>query len=159
MKWQTGTVNDLLVFGYSPLTRRDWWQQAQGLLAVVVRTIWVATWIAALALGRFHYNPVWLLAPALFLVNDVKQALRIPHCEPADVAVAALLLPQELFAFMRAGWFLRSWGKVLDERYLGLRYADGWTAQAKAEAGRKTKVAGIQAPTYLESPTPAAKAA
>lgn len=159
MKWQTGTVNDLLVFGYNPLTRRDWWQQAQGLLAVLIRSLWMTSWVVALATGRFNYQPIWLIAPALFLINDVKQAFRIPHRTWADVLVAATLFPQELFAFMRAAWFLRSWGKVLDQRFLGLRYVDGWNAQAKAEASRKTKVAGIQAPTYRESATPAANAA
>ena len=42
MKWQTGTVNDLLEFGLNPLTRFDWWQQAQGVIAVVVRVLWLA---------------------------------------------------------------------------------------------------------------------
>lgn len=159
MKWQTGTVNDLLVFGYSPLTRRDWVQQGQGLLAVLVRVAWIGTWFFALIVGRFQYQPAWLIPPIIFVLNDVKQAMRIPHRDNADLLVAALLLPQEMFAFMRAGWFVRSWGKVLDQRVLGLRYADGWSAQAKAEASRKTKVAGIQAPLTAASETPAAKAA
>lgn len=136
MKWQQGTVEDLLELGVNRLTLFDWWQQVQGLIAIVVRMTWLFLLAVTIAVGQFHLHPLWLLPPVVFLANDVKQSLRIPHCEPADVVVAALFFPQELFAFMRAGWFLMSWSRVLDARVFGIRHTDGWSAQARAEQNR-----------------------
>lgn len=137
MKWQTGTVEDLMAFGVNRLTAVDWWQQLQGIVAVAVRMLWLTLLAVTVATGNFALHPIWLLPPLAFLANDVKQAFRIPQCRPADVLVAAMLLPQELFAFMRAGWFTMSWRAVLAERMLGIRAADRWSLQAKAEARRR----------------------
>lgn len=160
MKWQTGTVNDLLAFGVNPLTRFDWWQQAQGALSVLVRTLWLTTLIVGAALGTVHVQPLWLLPPLVFLANDVKQSFRIPHRDRGDVIVAALLIPQELFAFIRAGWFLRSWTYVLTEKVFGISHRDGWSRQAEAEARRRFSLGCGQPPlTNREAATPAANAA
>jgi cellulose synthase/poly-beta-1,6-N-acetylglucosamine synthase-like glycosyltransferase len=146
MKWQVGTVSDLLEFGYNDLTRFDWWQQAQGLVAVTVRFLWVALVVAGAMFGRLELRPLWLLPPVLFLLNDVRQSFRIPHCQPADVVVAALLLPQECFAVMRAGWFVASWTEVVAARLRASvgpafrlpppKSRDRWSLQFRAEHGR-----------------------
>jgi cellulose synthase/poly-beta-1,6-N-acetylglucosamine synthase-like glycosyltransferase len=159
MKWQTGTVSDLLAFGANKLTRFDWWQQAQGALAVFVRGLWVTTLIGGAVFGNLRLNPWWLLPPIAFVANDIKQAFRIPHRDRGDIVVAALLLPQELFAFMRAGWFLNSWVRVLGERLFGISHRDGWSRQAEAEARRRFSLGSGYAETNLESATPAANAA
>ena len=159
MKWQTGTVDDLMQFGYNKLTRFDWWQQAQGAISVLVRLLWIITLVAGFALGTARLHPWWLLAPALFVANDIKQAMRIPHRDRGDVVVAALLLPQELFAFMRAGWFLNSWTRVLAQKLFGISHRDGWSRQAEAEARRRFSLGDGQALTNLESAMPAANAA
>jgi len=146
MKWQVGTVSDLLDFGVNRLTRFDWWQQIQGLVAMVVRLAWILLMGAALALGLFQFHPLWLIPPLFFLANDVRQSFRIPQCEAADVLVAALLLPQEAFAFLRAGWFAASWGQELSRRGWGVMFGrlgmarpgarDRWSLQARAERDR-----------------------
>lgn len=143
MKWQTGTVQDLLSFGINRLTLRDWWQQFQGVLAIAIRLTWIFTWVLSALAGRFHFHPVWLLPPLVFVANDVKQALRIPKRDGADVLTAALLVPQELFAFMRAGWFAASWGRVLGEKVFRLRPKDMWSAQAEAESTRRLVTGGL----------------
>ena len=139
MKWQTGTVEDLLVFGLNERTRVDWWQQLQGGAAIAVRARWMGLLLAAAVLGRLEWHPLWLVAPVLFMANDVKQAMRIPHRDRGDVLLAALMFPQELFAYMRAGWFTWSWAKVLRQHVFGIGYRDGWTNQELAEAGRRTQ--------------------
>jgi biofilm PGA synthesis N-glycosyltransferase PgaC len=136
MKWQTGTVADLLHFGVNRLTLFDWWQQLQGAIAVAVRAIWAVLFVAALASGRLVLNPIWLLPPLLFLLNDVKQSLRIPHRDSGDVLVAALLFPQECIAFLRGGWFAASWAQVLGAKLFGLQGRDRWALQARAEVSR-----------------------
>lgn len=142
MKWQTGTVQDLLAFGVNRLTRRDWWQQLQGGLAILIRLAWIASWVFIAIAGRVQFQPVWLLPPLIFLANDVKQSLRIPKRDRADVLTAAFLIPQEIFAFIRAGWFAASWGRVLAEKAFRLQPKDMWSAQAKAESTRRMPTGG-----------------
>ncbi len=158
MKWQTGTVEDLLAFGFNRRTRQDWGQQAQGILAVFIRLLWLTLLVAAIATGRFHLHLWWLLPTVLFLANDFKQSLRIPNRDNADVLVAAAIIPQELFAYMRSGWFLASWVKVLARKLFGVTYKDGWAQQEQAEAGRRTRVSG-QPAMKVASDTAVAKAA
>ena len=138
MKWQTGTVRDLTQFGVNRLTRYDWWQQAQGLLSLIARTLWVTLLVATIAMGHFQLQPLWIVAPVLFLLNDVKQAFRIPDRRPADILTAAAMIPQEFFAFMRAGWFTLSWSRFLDDWAFGRDPTDHWSLQAEAESRRRT---------------------
>lgn len=135
MKWQVGTVEDLMSFGVRPLTFIDWRQQAAGLLASFVRISWVVFTLLALVTGTLTLAWFWFLAPLFFIANDVKQSLRIPHRDRTDVLVAALLLPQEFFAWMRAGWFLAAWSEVLIGRVTHRR-KDRWALQYAAEGAR-----------------------
>jgi biofilm PGA synthesis N-glycosyltransferase PgaC len=127
-KWQDGTVRDLLAFGVNKLTMIDWLQQAAGLAAAIVRLAWVTITALGLALGMLHFYWLWFLPVIIFIANDTRQALYVPHKDMKDVFLAALLLPQEFFAWMRAAWFLSSWASVL----AGLQ-RDGWARQYAAE--------------------------
>jgi hypothetical protein len=71
---------------------------------------------------------IWLLPTLIFIANDIRQSFYIPHRDKWDVALAALLIPQEIFAWMRAAWFLSSWATVLAGRQ-----RDGWARQYAAE--------------------------
>lgn len=133
MKWQVGTVEDLLRFGLNRRTWIDWRQQAAGLLAAAVRFGWILFTALYAALGILHFAPIWFLVPLLFIANDVKQALRIPHRDRWDVLLAATLIPQEAFAWMRAGWFIAAWVEVARSRITGHR-KDRWSMQYTAEA-------------------------
>jgi cellulose synthase/poly-beta-1,6-N-acetylglucosamine synthase-like glycosyltransferase len=135
MKWQVGTVEDLLSFGVNRLTLLDWRQQVAGMFAVAVRVLWVFLMIWGAIFGLLVFSPIWLLMPALFVLVDVKRSLRIPHRDRWDVVLAALLIPQEIFATMRAGWFLASWLEVVVGRVTGRR-KDHWMMQYAAEGGR-----------------------
>lgn len=132
MKWQVGTVEDLLVLGINRLTLRDWGQQAMGLLGAFLKLLWVAVIVSALALGVFRVVLFWWLVPILFVALDVKRALRIPHRDWKDIAIAASFFPQEIFMWLRAGWFLASWWAVLTGR-ITRRRIDRWEAQYTAE--------------------------
>jgi cellulose synthase/poly-beta-1,6-N-acetylglucosamine synthase-like glycosyltransferase len=140
MKWQVGTVQELLDLGVNRLTAFDWWQQAQGLLAIIVRTAWVLLTIAAVATGRFQLHPWWLLPPVVFVANDVRQSFRIPDRTVYDQVLAASLVPQELFAWMRAAWFGAAWAEVLSQRVFRRTTRDRWGMQKAAERGRRLQV-------------------
>lgn len=132
MKWQVGTVEDLLDLGINRLTLRDWSQQAMGLLGVFLKLLWIAVIVLSLSLGVFHVVLFWWLVPILFVALDIKRALRIPHCDWKDVLIAATFFPQELFMWLRSGWFLASWCAVLTAK-ITRRRIDRWEAQYTAE--------------------------
>ena len=130
MKWQVGTVQDLLTFGFSRLALRDWAQQGLGLLSALVRAMWIMLWAAGAITGWLHPNWTWWAVPALFAGMDFAASLKIPGRDWVDVLMAALLLPNELFAWLRAGWFIASWWQVLSRQ--GKK--DLWASQYAAEA-------------------------
>jgi cellulose synthase/poly-beta-1,6-N-acetylglucosamine synthase-like glycosyltransferase len=129
LKWQVGTVRDLKAIGVNRMTVVDWWQQALGLLSAVLRVAWVALLILGLALsGHVTLFRYWWIFPITFLVCDVREACRVPHRTASDVLTAAALVPQEVFAWLRAAWFTWSWMEVLTGRT-----RDRWALQIAAE--------------------------
>lgn len=133
MKWQVGTVEDLLALGVNRLTLVDWWQQAAGLFHAAIRIMWAALIVTLLATGWFAFSWLWLvIVPATFALVEFLTALRIPHRDRTDLIMAALIVPSELFAWLRAGWFLASWAAVLRTKLTGHR-PDRWGRQYVAE--------------------------
>jgi cellulose synthase/poly-beta-1,6-N-acetylglucosamine synthase-like glycosyltransferase len=132
MKWQVGTVEDLLQLGVNRLTLRDWSQQAAGLLNVLMRLLGILVLGASAALGIFKFVLFWWLVPILFIAVDIKRALRIPHCDWKDIVLAITFLPQEIFMWLRSGWFVASWSAVLMSK-ITRRRIDRWEAQYTAE--------------------------
>lgn len=132
MKWQVGTVEDLLRLRVNRLTWHDWKQQLAGLNAAFFRFLWLVVLSGQVILDSFRIVPFWLLLPLVFIASDIKRSWVIPHRTWKDVALAALLLPQEFFAWMRAGWFVKAWWDVLLGRITGRR-KDRWSMQYAAE--------------------------
>lgn len=132
MKWQVGTVEDLMNLGMNRLTLRDWGQQAMGLMSVFLKLLWIAVIVLSVSLGVFKFVLFWWLVPILFVALDIKRALRIPHRDWKDIVMAASFFPQELFMWLRSGWFLASWCAVLTTK-ITRRRVDRWEAQYTAE--------------------------
>jgi cellulose synthase/poly-beta-1,6-N-acetylglucosamine synthase-like glycosyltransferase len=132
MKWQVGTVEDLLALGFNRLTLRDWAQQAMGLLGVFLKLLWIIVIVLSMTLGAFQVVLFWWLVPILFVALDIKRALRIPHRDWKDILIAATFFPQEIFMWLRSGWFIASWWAVLITK-ITRRRIDRWEAQYTAE--------------------------
>jgi cellulose synthase/poly-beta-1,6-N-acetylglucosamine synthase-like glycosyltransferase len=133
MKWQGGTCADLLRFGPNRLTAVDWWQQFLGLFAAFSRVLWVSLLLAQVVLlHHLHLMAFWWAFPMAFAAFDLRESIRVPHRTWQGVVTAAALLPQELFAWMRAGWFVVSWAQVLTGRT-----KDRWSLQIAAETGQR----------------------
>lgn len=135
MKWQVGTVEDLLSIGVNRLTFIDWWQQAFGLLSAFMRILWVLMLVGQTAFGMFHFVWWWwTFVPLTFAVGEGIMARRIPHRDRLDVIMAVAIFPTEAFAWLRAAWFLAAWQEVLVSRLLGRGQKDRWSLQYAAEA-------------------------
>ena len=134
MKWQVGTVEDLLSIGVNRLTLLDWGQQAFGLFSAALRVAWATLMILFIFQGMLVFTWYWWVVPPLiFIANDVKSAMIIPHRDKRDIILAASLLPQEAFAWMRAAWFTTAWLEVLAAKVTGNR-RDHWKLQYTAES-------------------------
>lgn len=132
LKWQVGTVQDLCKFGVNRLTLRDWGQQALGMVSVAIRLGWIGLILfAVLVTGHPHWLPYWWAIPATFAVCDLREAMRIPHRTLSDLVTAATLVPQEVFAWMRAAWFVVSWAEVATGRR-----RDRWAIQIATEGAK-----------------------
>lgn len=134
MKWQVGTVEDLLSIGINRLTIIDWWQQLAGMCMAFVRLLWV-TLIGLMAmLDVLQFQIIWwVVVPILFVGIELYSALRIPHRDRLDIVLACLIVPAEIFAWLRSGWFVKAWIDVLVSRVTGKR-KDRWQLQYAAEA-------------------------
>lgn len=132
LKWQCGTIEDLLEFGLNRLTVRDWAQQAMGLLNAGMKVLWLVVLGGFAALGMLQFILFWWLVPFLFIALDIKRALRIPHRDRTDLLIACTFFPNEAFMWLRAAWFVRSWWDVLISR-ITKQHTDRWAAQYQAE--------------------------
>ena len=132
MKWQVGTIEDLMRFGINRLTWREWHAQLVGVVSMLFRTTWVGLLVLSLSLHVFVFQPQWLLVTLLVVANDVRQSLLIPHRDRVDVLLAATLLPKELMTWLWTGWFVAAWREALVGR-ITHRSRDRWALQYRAE--------------------------
>lgn len=138
MKWQVGTVEDLLHFGFNHLTARDWFQQAFGLFNAFLKLLLISVIVGQVIIyGGLNIAWVWWLFPFLFVALEVKRAMRIPHRDWKDVVIALSFFPNEGFMWLRSGWFVKSWGDVLLSKVTG-KTKDRWSAQYRAEGWEVT---------------------
>ena len=137
MKWQVGTIEDLLKIGVNRLTLIDWFQQLSGMFSAFARYLWITVILALCLVGHLGFQWVWWVAvPMFFVVLQVKHALRIPHRDRIDVLYAFLIIPSEVFAWLRAGWFTAAWAQTPIDMIRG-RHKDRWGLQYRAEAFRR----------------------
>jgi peptidoglycan/xylan/chitin deacetylase (PgdA/CDA1 family)/cellulose synthase/poly-beta-1,6-N-acetylglucosamine synthase-like glycosyltransferase len=150
MKWQVGTIEDLLHIGVNRLTLLDWFQQFSGMFSAFARYLWVAVIVALCLVGDLHFQWLWwVILPLFFVAVQVKHALRIPHRDSKDLAYAFLIYPSEAFAWLRAAWFTAAWIQAPIAFLRGKR-KDRWNAQYSAEAFRrgllgKLRLTGLRA--------------
>jgi len=132
LKWQVGTIEDLLRVGVNRLTLRDWWQQALGLLNALLKLLWIYVIFGAIIIGVFQFIWFWWCVPIVFAAVEAKRALRIPHRDRKDMWLAGAFIFYEMFSWMRSAWFVVSWFAVIRTRVTGVR-VDRWQAQYVAE--------------------------
>lgn len=128
MKWQVGTVKDLMHFGLNRLTLRDWLQQAACVFNVFAKALLVAFWVALIATGSATFIWFWWALPAVFIGLDYVRSRSIPHRDWKDTLLALTFFPMEAFMWLRAAWVAVAWLKALS----GSK-ADLWGAQYAAE--------------------------
>jgi cellulose synthase/poly-beta-1,6-N-acetylglucosamine synthase-like glycosyltransferase len=128
IKWQYGTVGDLVRFGFTRLNWREWCTQGFGLLCIAFWILWPALNIAEAAKGHLDANWTWLLFPLFFSVTEMLHAAKIRGRDWVDFLIAGSLASAVVYSFLAMGWVSVSWWK-LTRNHLG----DLWTAQYTGE--------------------------
>lgn len=128
MKWQVGTVQDLISFGFNRLTARDWLQQAACLFNTFTKLLLIVFWTLLFTTGMFTFIWFWWLLPVIFVGLDYVRSRSIPHRDWKDTVIAISFFPMEAFMWFRAAWVAVSWWKVITRNKKDL-----WAAQYKSE--------------------------
>lgn len=128
VKWQVGTIQDLLDAGWTPLTRRDWVLQGMNLFNLAAKTLWATFMILLFAFGLFKFLIFWWLFPLAFVFLDYARSKDVPHRTWKDGALALSFFPNEAFQWLRAAWVAKSWWIVLTKNKTDL-----WSKQYTAE--------------------------
>jgi peptidoglycan/xylan/chitin deacetylase (PgdA/CDA1 family) len=144
MKWQVGTIEDLIAIGVNRLTLVDWLQQLAGISAAFARYLWLAVILVLCLAGDLNFQWIWwVFVPLFFVAVQVKHALRIPHRDRTDLVYALLIYPAETFAWLRAGWFTAAWVQAPIALLMGTR-KDRWQAQYSAESFKRSILGRIR---------------
>ena len=75
-------------------------------------------------------SPIWLIPIAMSVALNLRMALSMKNKDRHDVLFAGLIVPAEVYMWIRISHFLRSWS-----RFLSRKKVDNWAMQAKAERG------------------------
>jgi len=132
LKWQAGTVEDMLRIGVDRYTFRCWLRQLGGAAAVLLRVLSPVVLILGIFLGAVHFNPVWLLIPLISILVDVKRVRQMPFRDRRDLLLAVSFVPNEILNTLRCIWYVQAWAIVLRTRLTG-QQRDLWGSQYAAE--------------------------
>jgi cellulose synthase/poly-beta-1,6-N-acetylglucosamine synthase-like glycosyltransferase len=132
IKWQAGTLEDLLRFGINVLTWKEYGTQLLNLVSPLTRILFLVVLSLSLFLDSLSIAWWCFLAPLLYVALALKAVLRVPHRDWKDVLIAVSIFPLEFLEILHGGWLLASWKEVV-VRKITKRRRDLWEAQYKAE--------------------------
>jgi cellulose synthase/poly-beta-1,6-N-acetylglucosamine synthase-like glycosyltransferase len=138
VKWNFGAI-DLMWPGQRgdtkgrplhPNLRLRWFENISMLINISTRMGFMLLLAAALSIHAFVFNPIWLIPPAIAMLLNLRLALAM-HDKSASDLLHCLLIPTELYMWVRIGHFLTAW-----VQFFARVEKDNWAAQAAAEKGR-----------------------
>lgn len=113
-----------------PNLRLRWLENAEMLLNMVTRILFVVLLAGSLSIHAFVFSPVWLIPPLIAILLNLRIALSMKKRNVRDILFAVLVFPAEFYMWIRMGHFIRAWSKFASNKKV-----DNWAEQAKAERG------------------------
>ncbi len=111
---------------------RQRWYETMGMAVNIISRIgFLLLLLASVSIDAFEFKPVWLVIPAVAMLLSLKTAHSMHDRKIGDYLFALLYFPTEIYLWLRAGHFLRSW-----THFISRSQKDTWAAQAAAEKGR-----------------------
>jgi biofilm PGA synthesis N-glycosyltransferase PgaC len=138
-KWEHGAL-DLLLPGqrglipgqpWHPNLRLRWYENGRMLMNIATRLTFLVLLAGALSLHAWEFNPIWLIPPAVGVLLNLRTALTMHDKSASDILYALLVVPAEIYMWLRIGHFIAAWTQILAKTD-----TDNWAAQAAAERGR-----------------------
>ena len=138
VKWNYGAIElmwpgqrgDTKGQPFHPNLRLRWLENASMAINAVARVMFILLVVAAVSIDAFVFSPVWLVPPVVAAALNVRIAMSMQGRTRRDILFAALIVPAEMYMWVRIGHFLRAWTKFASKKQV-----DNWAAQAKAERG------------------------
>lgn len=130
-KWDQGIARLIMSSGINKWTATLAFQVSGLLFNGFMRLMFIVMLTASLSVHKFAWSWFWLIPPALAILLNVRQTMRMPNRTALDVASAAVLIPVEGYLIFRATSMTIAVFKVLTGTG-----NDGWAAQKKAESGK-----------------------
>ncbi len=146
IKWQSGTIGDLINFGFNKLNWREWVQQFFGIICIIFWVLWLTSNGADLAQGQLKPNWFWLIYPLIFSAVESIHAWHIRGRDWKDMVLAASLFKALFYTWLSMAWIIASWWIILRGSTKDL-----WAAQYAAE-GMEVDPDGIEAHGSLATP-------
>jgi poly-beta-1,6-N-acetyl-D-glucosamine synthase len=128
IKWQAGTCDDLIRFGFNRLNYREWMQQGFNILCIIFWVLWLSLTTAEFLTTGIHPTWWWLIFPTLFMLIEFWHVLKVPGRDWKDILMAVSLVTVMSYTFISMGWVIVSWAKVV-RGFTG----DLWAPQYRAE--------------------------
>jgi hypothetical protein len=115
---------------FHPNLRVRWLEHFDMLMNMFVRVAFITLLAASLSIGAFVFSLWWLIPPVVAIALNTRMALTMNNRNARDILFGLLLVPAEVYMWIRCSHFLRSW-----TRFLSRKKVDNWAMQAKAERG------------------------
>ncbi|MCM3655941.1 glycosyltransferase family 2 protein [Agromyces mediolanus] len=138
VKWNYGAIElmwpgqrgDTKGQPFHPNLRLRWLENLSMATNAVTRILFLVLLAGSLSINAFVFSPIWLIPPVVAILLNVRIALSMKHRTAKDILFAALLVPAEVYMWIRLGHFARAWVKFASRKQV-----DNWAEQAKAERG------------------------
>lgn len=110
LRWYRGALDNIATYGWTPVTRRYWLQQAGLLLSSIMLMLYLVLMTMTIVAGSFQFSWFWTGVAAVFALERVVTAWR---AGPRARLTAALLLPELVYDFSLQLAFFRALGQLL----------------------------------------------
>ncbi|MFC4052996.1 glycosyltransferase family 2 protein [Actinomadura syzygii] len=112
LRWKRGALENLVDYGWTPITRPYWGRQLLSLIGIIVITAYLSSIaFSAIWLGGIKLSPIWAAVTVIFMVERV---VTVRLRGPIQMALAATIVVEMVFdvflqfvqarAFWQAAW-------------------------------------------------------
>lgn len=103
LRWYRGAIDNIVTYGWTPVTRRYWGQQAMLLVSSAMLFLYLALMAFTVVSGQLAFSPFWTGIGGIFALERVVTVWR---AGPAARFTAALLIPELLYdLFLQVAFF------------------------------------------------------
>lgn len=111
LRWYRGAIENLLTYGWTPVTSRYWMQQLGLLLCTILFGLFVAVTVVDASLGLLRWSPWWAVVSLLFVAERIVTVWRIGTWRGRLLAMA--VLPEIVYDLFLQATFVRAGVHIL----------------------------------------------